>query len=210
MSTSWAQPRNYIQRYRLQWIIRLFFNANSCLNLPRFLKPIGEWHDFSLLLKACSIYLPSGSKNRKHISPMLHHIHHFFFKPPSRCLQPEARWRCLWSGGLCASPKLPCRLLCGMQTLESLNKRNPGENTWTLHLGELLFPCTILWSNLKKGYPQQNASNYFVFEMRVPRGLWWRSERAAAETHFLIPSVLCKLSLPKHSDNENRENWMLD
>lgn len=108
------------------------------------------------------------------------------------------------------SPKLPCRLLCGMQTLESLNKRSPGENTWTLHLGELLFPCTILWSNLKKGYPQQNASNYFVFEMRVPRGLWWRSERAAAETHFLIPSVLCKLSLPKHSDNENLENWMLD
>lgn len=25
MSTSWTQPRNYIQRYRLKWIIRLFF-----------------------------------------------------------------------------------------------------------------------------------------------------------------------------------------
>ena len=35
----------------------------------------------------------------------------------------------------------------------------------------------------------KTASNYFVFEsqMRIPTGLWWRSDGAAAETHFLRP-----------------------
>lgn len=42
----------------------------------------------------------------------------------------------------------------------------------------------------------KTASNYFVFEseMRIPTGLWWRSEIAAAETHFLIS--LCSVNSP--------------
>lgn len=43
----------------------------------------------------------------------------------------------------------------------------------------------LLSALIKFKHRLKPASNYFVFEMRIPAGLRWRSERAAAEIHFL-------------------------